>query len=313
MGEKFGHHYGRADMERIGLFAEMSYMHGKGYTAPIIHNEIRDKKMAQMHPGVPKWKTGLQDCYFDQKFKRIFEKEAYTTPYIMEVNAQKEVKKKYPNLRPFSPSPYPKKHATPGDFFGTFGGQVKAFSPILKPRPPKETLPPNVRVNPGKKGGPGYPDICLNKFPQYKSTPYDDPKSKESKKKDDKSVPFLGISYPNYFDKNPYLTKRIQPTYKEEFTKLETKSGPFYPSHKNRTLDGCFSKRPAYKSSPYTLPKPDKATKEKTAPVNEPFRPQARNKSMYTKSIMGNKVKIAVNTKNWRNFKPITYTREFLV
>uniref|UniRef100_A0A1B6L650 Cilia-and flagella-associated protein 96 n=1 Tax=Graphocephala atropunctata TaxID=36148 RepID=A0A1B6L650_9HEMI len=312
MGEKFGHHYGRADMDRIGLFAEMSYMHGKGYTAPIIHNEVRDKKTANMFPGVPKWKTGLQDCYFDQKFKRIFEKEAYTTPYIMEVNAQKEVKKKYPNLRPYSPPPYPKRHATPGDFFGTFGGNVKAFSPILKPRPPRENLPPNVRVNPGKKGGPGYPDICLNKFPQYKSSPYDDPKAKKGKK-DDKSVPFLGVSYPTYFHKNPYLTTKIQSTYKEEFPKFETRSGPFYPSHKNRTLDGCFSKRPAYKSSPYTLPKPDKATKEKTAPASDPFRPQARNKSMYTKSIMGNKVKIAVNSQNWRNFKPITYTREFLV
>lgn len=50
--------------------------------------DIRDAKNAQMHPGVPKWKTGLQDCYFDQKFKRIFEKEGYTNPYIMEVNDQ---------------------------------------------------------------------------------------------------------------------------------------------------------------------------------------------------------------------------------
>lgn len=311
MPEPLGYHYGRADLERIGLFAEMEYMHGKGYTAPITHSDVRDMKNAQMHPGVPKWKTGLQDCYFDQKFKRIFEKEAYTNPYIMEVNAQKEMKKKYPNMRTFIPSSYPKKHATPGDYFGTFGGIVKAFSPVLKARVKEEKLPLNFKVNPGKKGGPGYTDICINKYPQYKSSPYDDPK--QQKGKGDKFIPFLGGNPGGYFDKNPYYTTKIQATYKEEFSKSETRSGPFYPSAKNKTLDGCFSKYPPYKSSPYVQPRPDKATKAKSEAIFGPFRPQPRNKTMYTKSIMANKVDIALNAKNWRNFKPITYTREFLV
>lgn len=31
-----GQHYGKRDIERIGIFAEMEYLHGKGYTPPII-------------------------------------------------------------------------------------------------------------------------------------------------------------------------------------------------------------------------------------------------------------------------------------
>lgn len=34
MAEAIGYHYGRADLERVGIFAEMGYLHGKGYTAP---------------------------------------------------------------------------------------------------------------------------------------------------------------------------------------------------------------------------------------------------------------------------------------
>ena len=31
---ELGHRYGKPDIERIGLFAEMSYMNGKGYVSP---------------------------------------------------------------------------------------------------------------------------------------------------------------------------------------------------------------------------------------------------------------------------------------
>lgn len=30
MGDAIGFHHGRSDLERIGLFAEMGYLHGKG-------------------------------------------------------------------------------------------------------------------------------------------------------------------------------------------------------------------------------------------------------------------------------------------
>lgn len=41
MGKKvelpeIGHHYGKPDIERIGLFVEMPYMNGKGYVSPFL-------------------------------------------------------------------------------------------------------------------------------------------------------------------------------------------------------------------------------------------------------------------------------------
>lgn len=40
-------------------------------------NEIRDLKKAQMYSSASKTKTGLQDAYFDQKFKRLCENEGW--------------------------------------------------------------------------------------------------------------------------------------------------------------------------------------------------------------------------------------------
>jgi len=137
MGEPLGFSYGRRDLERVGLFAEMGYLHGKGYTAPNAHSDIRDFKKPQMNPGVPKWKTGLQDCYFDNKFKRIFENEAYTNPYLMDVQERKDLKRKYPNMKPFLPPAHPKQHASPGDYFGTFSGIVECLLCTMIPFPVK--------------------------------------------------------------------------------------------------------------------------------------------------------------------------------
>lgn len=38
-------------------------------------------KKSQMYPGILKTKTGLQDAYFDQKFKRLFENEKWHSPF----------------------------------------------------------------------------------------------------------------------------------------------------------------------------------------------------------------------------------------
>lgn len=43
-------------------------------------NGIRDMKKSQMYPGILKTKTGLQDAYFDQNFKRLFENEKWRPP-----------------------------------------------------------------------------------------------------------------------------------------------------------------------------------------------------------------------------------------
>lgn len=65
------------------------------------------------------------------------------------------------------PAGYPKKHATPGDHFGTFAGIVEHFSGKPKSKPPYKRAKPNLLTSPGKKGGPGYVNICLSKYPEH--------------------------------------------------------------------------------------------------------------------------------------------------
>lgn len=69
--------------------------------------------------------------------------------------------------RPMMPAGYPKRHATPGDHHGTFGGLVEYFSGKAKPKPRYVKPKPNFLTSPGKKGGPGYPNICLSKYPEH--------------------------------------------------------------------------------------------------------------------------------------------------
>lgn len=99
MGKKFG----KYDMDRVGLFSEMPYMTGDKYSNKngkcylshfrckiniilyvlivlIIVNDVRDLKNSQMYPGILKTKTGLQDAYFDKKYKRLFENEKWFRP-----------------------------------------------------------------------------------------------------------------------------------------------------------------------------------------------------------------------------------------
>lgn len=70
--------------------------------------------------------------------------------------------------RPFLPPIGFKKHATPGDYYGCFSGNIEAFSNKRKPRPPHKPELRNCITGPGKKGGPGYADIGLDKYPEHK-------------------------------------------------------------------------------------------------------------------------------------------------
>lgn len=70
--------------------------------------------------------------------------------------------------KPFVPPGVQKRHACPGDYYGTFSGNIEAFSNVKKKAPPYKREPRKIGTSPGKKGGPGYLDICLNPYPEYK-------------------------------------------------------------------------------------------------------------------------------------------------
>lgn len=66
------------------------------------------------------------------------------------------------------PAGYPKKHSCPGDYFGCFSGRIEAFGTLKRKEPPRKKQPPNFLTNPGKKGGTGYANITLAKYPEHR-------------------------------------------------------------------------------------------------------------------------------------------------
>ncbi|MEQ2270731.1 hypothetical protein XENORESO_010583 [Xenotaenia resolanae] len=74
--------HGKSDMERLGVFMEMSYISvGDKYTStnsrPFNESAYQSR---QMQAGVTKQLCALQSGFFDKSFKRIFEKEALSEP-----------------------------------------------------------------------------------------------------------------------------------------------------------------------------------------------------------------------------------------
>ncbi|XP_050424674.1 UPF0602 protein C4orf47 homolog [Adelges cooleyi] len=308
---ELGKKYGRIDMDRVGLFSEMPYLIGDKYKPVNLIDGVRDMKKSQMLPGVLKTKTGLQDAYFDPEFKRIFEKEGWHPPAgQFDLNARQNAKKNI-SKQNFLPAGNTKVHSTPGDYFGTFGPKLKALSTAKRPSPKKEKILPNVITAPTITRGPGYTDICLNPFPEYKPSPYDDRKQLKNVKEDKKVVPFLGGGTGGYFDKSAYFNDDIKPTYKKVF-EIKFKGTPFIPSSPIKNVGNGFDIWPEHSADRYIDPhkigkiQSGKNNKKENADVGK-FYPQTRNKSFYTVSTMQRKLRSAVNNTNWQTAEPVTF------
>lgn len=308
-----GQHFGKRDMERIGIFAETGWLHGVPYVSPHGY-EFRKggTKGRQLLPGGGKTKVGLQDCYFDKgPFKRIFEKEAYSSAIRENYLASMASSKKNVSSAAFLAGAPSKKHSTPGDFYGTFAGRVKAMSRQEKSTPQHGAELPNVKTNPGKKGTYGYADTTFNKFPKHMSEPY---QSRYGMAAANQRLildgPFISTIYPSpCFNGNPWHVVKPGSTY---IRRSETKPKyqgvvwvpPQFPKKPGNNHDGCFSKFPPHKPDKYI-----DIFKIMRGPL-EPnvFYPQIRQKSMYTTSVVNKNVDFRVNAKNWRGFKAVSYT-----
>ncbi|KAK9880851.1 hypothetical protein WA026_013176 [Henosepilachna vigintioctopunctata] len=306
---KWGFVHGRPDLERIGLFAEMPYMNGKGYVSPFARDKVT-RSRGLLCPG-PKILAGTQDALFDKEFRRIFEKEAI-------VRGKKPPK--IPNIsdRPFVSTCGSKLHASPGDYFGCFSGNIAAFSPKIKPGIKGAKKLPEKKpfiTNPGKKGGPGYIDITIGKYPTYEWSRYGQkPKYKEYGR--NLGGPMRTVVCPQpFFDVNPYpdpsnIKKgRIYVKPKEKVYGKPLGNGIFIPTGPGKWPGGMhaggFDKFPEYKPDRY------KTLYEVLKPAREPkvFYPQSRaNKSFYNTSVLYQNVDFRVNVDNFRQFEP-TYLK----
>ncbi|CAG2065680.1 unnamed protein product, partial [Timema podura] len=113
-----------------------------------------------------------------------------------------------------------------------------ALTPQLRPKAAYKKQLPNVKTKPGKKGGYGYADITLSKYPDNMSDPFDAShdvyiKNYVSHVKKKRAGPFFPPTYPRpYFEVNPYYTKKPVPTYKSVSSTRAKLRGPgkFLPS-----------------------------------------------------------------------------------
>ncbi|XP_071479298.1 cilia-and flagella-associated protein 96-like [Diadema antillarum] len=300
---------GKTDMERIGLFQEMGYVSiGDRYVPPGSKpfNEAAHKAK-QMLPGGSKTRSALQAGYFDEKFNRVFESEAYSD--AVKRRRQDRLKESNKNIgKAFLPSSGDKKPSGLGNHYGTLSGAIPAFSPVGKGAKSHKAPGRNVITNPGKKGtGFGYPALTIGKGYQYSSNPYDKGKELRRKHLEQHKAALKGGAFrlnmhpKSYFDQNPYASDRPLPPLKAKIsTKKDVK--PFRPSHPAKEIAGMkagtFDPYPSHSNDPYR-PK----AKKGPPPTNSSgkiFTPSPGPKSAPTSSIINQNVIRSINSTNFR-------------
>uniref|UniRef100_A0A4W3J5V0 Cilia-and flagella-associated protein 96 n=1 Tax=Callorhinchus milii TaxID=7868 RepID=A0A4W3J5V0_CALMI len=269
---------GKTDMERVGLFQEMSYVTVKDNYLDQQDRPFNEAayKGKQMLPGGSKEKSALQVGYFDPVFIRIFEKEGYTDP--IKLRRQFKMKQASGNIgKIFLPSNGDKKPSGLGSYYGTIGEK-------------------NFITNPGKLGtGYGYTNITIGK--DYGHAP--DPYIVKSKKVE-KFIggPFQVSNYPqDYFDNNPYKLTKPLPPIKAKSAPGKAIETPFKPSSLPKRdggmKAGTFDPYPSYFSS--------LSRKLKSAPETKAiFRPNPGTKSRPIQSILRTNVIRSINCTNYK-------------
>jgi hypothetical protein len=109
----------------------------------------------------------------------------------------------------FKPTNGAKPISGAGSYSDTFAGKLEYFNPQMKDKGKAEKEPKNFILNPPKKGGPGYPSVCIGKDPEYKPSAYDEVdklrKEENAKHKEKLRGPLkLGTKTAEFFEPNPY-------------------------------------------------------------------------------------------------------------
>ncbi|EEB11874.1 conserved hypothetical protein [Pediculus humanus corporis] len=303
---ELGRLFGRADIERCDLFADLGFLDWEKYTGNFYILNESSRKGRQMYSSVPSGghkKCGLQGAsgYFDKKFQSIFVNDPYSEKW-----KTKGRPSEHPLNGSWIPSGPSKYHSTPGDYYGTFtkASDMPAFSPLSRSIKRQGNELKNFLTNPGKKGNSGYVNICINKYPPHSVNNKTDAfttaellHSKNWKNHKEKFLngPFKAGFFPRDFDSNPYGDPREgkpKPTYRTPTKKESDKKGdnifypPAGPKDIGRFPEGCFNKFTSWTPEPYKTQRDVERefTKKKSDPDNI-FRPEPRLKSYYTVSV----------------------------
>uniref|UniRef100_A0A0B6ZX50 Cilia-and flagella-associated protein 96 n=1 Tax=Arion vulgaris TaxID=1028688 RepID=A0A0B6ZX50_9EUPU len=309
MGDKGG----RNDMDRMGLFQEMTYITiGDQYTTPgqRTFNESAGKGK-QMLPGGLKEKSAKQDGYFDEKFSRVMEGEAYSDP--VKLRRQQKIASSKKNLsKAFMPTSGNRTMNGLGTFYGTIGSAVASFSPTVRDTGAKVKPLKNLFTNPGKKGtGYGYANVGLNLYPPHSADDYNKGHELQTRElAQHKSALKGGVFHLNMypasqFNLNPYTNDRPLPPPNKWAGDGPQKTipTPFRPSNPGKQLGGMkagtFDPYPAYSADTYGI--------KYKRPVNvvnktgRTFVPPQGPKSTPCQSIVNQNVMRSVNVQNYRS------------
>ncbi|XP_031555461.1 UPF0602 protein C4orf47 homolog [Actinia tenebrosa] len=298
------------DLNRVGLFSELGYISiGDPYKTNVSSFNTSAHKGKQVLPGGSKVRCARQDGYFDQKFNRVLEGEAYSDP--VKKRRQDRLKAAKLNIgKAFVPNSTTKLPSGAGNHYGTFAGPVSAFSPVSKGKKPHVSSGRNFLTNPPKKGtGYGYLHVTIGNPHKYMSDGYD--RAKENRKADmERSVKQrkggafkLNLHPKSFFDGNPYKADRALPPIKD-LSKSKTNFKPFKQSSPAKEIGGCkagcFTTYPTHSKDPYEV----KTKKEAAGLERKIFRPSPGPKSTPMRSIINQNVERRINRLNFR--QPIT-------
>ncbi|XP_010753496.2 cilia-and flagella-associated protein 96 [Larimichthys crocea] len=306
---------GKNDMERLGVFKEMSYISVGDKYIPHTNRPFNESayRSRQMQAGIAKQRCALQNGFFDKTFNRIFEREALSDP--LKLARQKRLEQGKKNLdKAFLPCNAVKNPCGSGSYYGTLSGPVEAMSPLSVPR--KTHRPPgrNIFTSPPKKGsGYSYPNVTLSKIELYASDPYG--RAKEALKREAtvhrsklRGGPFkLNLHPSDYFQGNPYRSdKPLPPANKAVPPGQKVSPVPFKPPSPSKKIGGMkagtFDTYPSHSADPYVIRRSKKSNQE---PV---FRPAPGPKSTPVKSIITVNVNRSVHSANYTSAIPTVMT-----
>lgn len=300
--------FSKTDMERIGVFQEMGYITiGDRYKQPgsMAFNQSAGKDK-QMLPGGSKTRSALQHGYFNDKYARVLEGEAYSDP--IKLRRQHRLKETQKNLgKPFLPSNGEKQMSGLGNHYGTLSGPITAFNPQMRPKKEYKSPGKNFYTNPGKRGtGYGYTQVTIGQYNKHQADEYDrarerTKKENESHRKALKGGAFkLNMHPKSFFDENPYRTDKPIPPGKPKSDKLADIK-PFKPSSPGKKpagmKAGTFDPYPSHSADHYKVKvsRPVHVV-NKTGKI---FMPSAGPKSAPVNSVLNQNVVKAINNTNY--------------
>ncbi|XP_054454080.1 UPF0602 protein C4orf47 homolog [Anoplopoma fimbria] len=319
----------KSDMERLGIFKEMSYISvGDKYTPPSNRpfNESACRSR-QMQAGNAKQRCALQSGFLDKSFKRIFECEALSDP--VRLARQNRIQQARKNIgKAFLPCNAIKRPCGSGSYYGTLSGPLEAMSPVSVALKAHRSPGRNIVTSPPKKGsGYSYPNVTLSNIELYASDPYS--RAKEILEKEAaihfsklRDGPFKFNLHPrDYFQGNPYRSdkplppshkplppshKPLPPSHKPLPAAPKVSADPFKPPSPSKKIGGLkagtFDSYPLHSADPYVIRRSKPTYPE---PI---FRPAPGPKSIPVKSIITVNVNRSVHAANYTSIIPAVTT-----